>query len=92
MPSIRKFIAKVQETGFIVNATRRERARTVRTPENIKAVAESVLENSSTSTRHCSHEWNILCYIKFCQNILVWRLTQFNWLKSCSLLTIRFAR
>ena len=36
--SIRKFIAKVRETGFIVEALRRERARAV---ENIKVVAET---------------------------------------------------
>lgn len=59
VPGIRKFIAKVRGTGFIVDAPRRERARTVRTPEHIEAVAESVRENPSTSTRHRSQELNI---------------------------------
>ena len=39
---ISKFIAKVRETCSIVNAPRRERARTVCTTVNIETVAESV--------------------------------------------------
>ena len=58
-PGIRKFINKVRETGFIVDAPTRQRARTLRTPENIDAVAASVRENPSTSTRHRSQELNI---------------------------------
>ena len=34
MAGIRKFIAKVPETGLFVDVSRRERARTVRTSEN----------------------------------------------------------
>ena len=56
---IRKFIVKVRETGFIVHTPRREKARTVRTPENIEAAAEGVHENPSPSARHCSQELNI---------------------------------
>ena len=40
-----KFITKVRETGFIVDAPRLEYTRTVRTSENTEALAESVLEN-----------------------------------------------
>ena len=40
---IRKLIAKVRETGFIVDASRR--AYIERTPENIEAAAERVHEN-----------------------------------------------
>ena len=46
-----RFIAKAHEIGFIVRERRRERARTRRTSENIKAV--SVSENLLTLTRHC---------------------------------------
>ena len=41
MLGLGKFIAKVCETCFIVNAPRHERALTVLTPKNIEAVAES---------------------------------------------------
>ena len=37
---IRKFLATVCETCFIVDTPRHEHARTVRTPENIVVVAE----------------------------------------------------
>ena len=59
VPDIRKFIAKIHETGFTVNAPRHKCAPTARTPKNIEAVFESVHENPSTSTRHHSHEFNI---------------------------------
>ena len=51
-----KFIAKVYETDFIVDAPRRERALTPRTPKNVETVTKNVLENSSTSIRHRSSE------------------------------------
>ena len=50
VPEIRKFIAKICETGFI---------HSLRTPENIEVVTESIRENPSTSTRHHSPELNI---------------------------------
>ena len=54
-----KFIVKVSETGFIIDMVRREHTSIVTTPENIVAVAQSVRENLSTSTRHRSQELNI---------------------------------
>ena len=54
MPGKRNFIAKVRETGFIVDTPRRGRARTV------KAVPESVYEIPSTTTRYRSQGLNIL--------------------------------
>ena len=67
---IRKFIAKVRETGFFVDALRRELTRSMRTPENIKAAAESVRENPSTSTRHRFQELktqNWVDRMKYCR-------------------------
>ena len=59
MPGICKFIAKVRETGFIVNTPRRDHARTVLTPENIEALFDSVRESLINITHHRSHELNI---------------------------------
>ena len=47
MPEILKFIAKVRETGFIVDMPKRKLTRTVRTLQNIEDVAESVHKNLS---------------------------------------------
>ena len=52
---IRKFSAKVCETSFIVDALRRECARTLPTPEIIEAAAESALD---APTYNRSQEWN----------------------------------
>ena len=49
----------MSETGFIIDMVRREHTSIVTTPENIVAVAQSVRENLSTSTRHRSQELNI---------------------------------
>ena len=38
------FITKVPESGFIVDAPRRQQARTVRTLENIEDVAINVID------------------------------------------------
>ena len=51
-PGIGKFINEVRDTAFIVDAPTHQRARTLRTPDNIDAVAASVREKPSTSTRH----------------------------------------
>ena len=40
---------KVKETGILIDKPQRERPKTVRTPENIAAVAESVCEAPSTA-------------------------------------------
>ena len=69
MHSIRKFIAKAREIGIIVNAPRCNRAYTVFTPENIKAVAKIVCENMSTATRHRSQEFNTAIYVEFYEKI-----------------------
>lgn len=54
-----QFVTRVRETGSLLDKTTRSRTRTVRTTENIAAVAQSVQEEPSTSTRHRSQELNI---------------------------------
>ena len=43
-PYVRHLVKKVKETGILINKTKREKTKTVRTYENIVAVAESVRE------------------------------------------------
>ena len=50
---------KVKETGILIDKPNREKTKTVRTPENITAVAESVWEAPSTSIHRCSQQLNI---------------------------------
>ena len=40
---------KVKETGILIDKLQREKPKTVRTPENIAAVAESLCKATSTS-------------------------------------------
>ena len=54
-----KFVKRVRESGSLMDKATRSRARPVRSIENIAAVAESVRDNPSTSTRHRSQELNI---------------------------------
>ncbi|CAK9813904.1 Transposable element Tc3 transposase [Anthophora plagiata] len=54
-----QFVKRVRETGSLLNKTTRVRTRPVRSTENIAAVAQSVREQPSTSTRHRSQELNI---------------------------------
>ena len=50
---------KVKETGFLIDKPKREKLKTVRTLENIAAVAESVCEAPSTSIHCRSQQLNI---------------------------------
>lgn len=54
-----QFVKRVRETGSLLDKTTRVRTRPVRSTENIAAVAQSVREQPSTSTRHRSQELNI---------------------------------
>lgn len=58
-PAVRKFVQKVRETGMLVDHTHHPRRRTVRTEENVAAVAESVQLSPGTSTHHRSQQLNI---------------------------------
>ena len=46
---VRYLVKKVKEIGILIDKPKREKPKTVRTPENIAAVAESVREAPSTS-------------------------------------------
>ena len=50
---------RIRQTGSLLDKATRSRAHPVRSTENIAAVAQSVLEQPSTSTRHCSQNLNI---------------------------------
>ena len=49
-PYVRYLVKKVKETGILIDKPKREKPKTVRTPENIAAVAESVCAAQSFST------------------------------------------
>ena len=59
IPSVRYLAKKLKETGILIDKSKRERPKTVRTPENITAVAESVHEAPSTTIYHHSQQLNI---------------------------------
>ena len=56
-PCVRYLLKKVKETGILVDKPKREKPKTVRTPENIAAVAESVCKAPSTLI-HCRSQHN----------------------------------
>jgi len=56
---VESFVKRVRETGSLMDKTTRLRARPVRSVENIAAVAESVNDSPSTSTRHSAQELDI---------------------------------
>ena len=47
-PYVRYLVKEVKETGILIDKPKREKPKTVRAPENIAAVAESVCETPST--------------------------------------------
>jgi len=49
-----QFMKRIRQTGSLLDKATRSRTRPVRSTENIAAVAQSVLEQPSTSTRHRS--------------------------------------
>jgi len=60
MPStqfVDQFVKRIRQTGSLLDKL--IHAHPVRSTENIAAVAQSVLEQSSTSTRHRSQNLNI---------------------------------
>jgi len=62
MPStefVDQFVKRIRQTGSLLDKATRSRARPVRSTENIAAVAQSVVEQPSTSTRHRSQNLNI---------------------------------
>ena len=49
-PYVSYLVKRVKETGILIDKPKHENPKTVLTPENIAAVAESVCEVPSTST------------------------------------------
>ena len=58
-PYVHYGVKEVKETGILIDKPKRENSKTVRTPENIAAVAESVCEAPSTSIYSRSQQLNI---------------------------------
>ena len=58
-PYIRYSVKKATETGVHIDKPKHEKPTTVRTPENIAAVAEGVCEAPLTSIHRCSQQLNI---------------------------------
>ena len=58
-PYVRYLVKKVKETGILIGKPKREKPKTVRTPGNIAAVAESGCEAPSTSIHRRSQQLNI---------------------------------
>ena len=83
-PYVRYVVKKVKETG--IDKPKREKPKTVRTPENIAAVAESVCEASSTSiylrSQHSIEHFGDIIVTNFSKKTLVRRHTKFNWFRS----------
>ena len=55
---VNQFVKRIRQTGSLLDKAT-SRVRPVRSIENIAAVAQSVLEQPSTSTRHRSQNLNI---------------------------------
>ena len=58
-PYVRYLVKKVKKTGILIDKSKREMPKTVRTPENIAAVAVSVCEAPSISIHRRSQQLNI---------------------------------
>ena len=58
-PYFRYLVKKVKETGILIDKPKREKPKTVLTPENITAVAESVCEAATTLIHRRSQQLNI---------------------------------
>ena len=52
VPYVRYLVKKVKETGILIDKSKREKPKTVHTPENIAAMAESVCEASFSTIEH----------------------------------------
>ena len=58
-PYVGYLVKKVKETDILIAKLKNEKPETVRTPENIAAVAESVCEAPLTSIHCRSQQFNI---------------------------------
>ena len=57
-PYIRYLVKKVKETGILIVKAKREKPKTVRTPESIAAMAGCMREAPSTSIHRRSQQLN----------------------------------
>ena len=57
-PYVRYYMKKVKGTDILIDKTKREKIKTVRTPKYFAAVAESVCEAPSTSIHRRSQQLN----------------------------------
>ena len=57
-PYVHYLVKKVEETGILIDKLKREKPKTMHTPKNIAAVAESVREMPSTSIHRCLQQLN----------------------------------
>ena len=58
-PYVCYLVKNVKETGILIDKPKREKPKSVLTPENIAAVTESVCAAPSTSIHRCSQQLNI---------------------------------
>ena len=58
-PYVLYLVKKVKEIGILIDKLKREKPKTVRTPENIGAVAQSVCEAPTTSIHRRFQQLNI---------------------------------
>ena len=58
-PYVRYLVEKVKEPGILIDKSKREKSKTVRTPGSIAVVAESECEAPSTSMHRRSQQLNI---------------------------------
>ena len=58
-PYVLYLVKKVKKTGILIDKPKREKPKTLHTPENIAAVAESVCEAPSTPFHRRSQQLNI---------------------------------
>ena len=81
---------KLKETGILIDKPKHEKSKTVRTTDNIAAVAESKCEAPSTSIHRRSQQLNIWRHHwdEYCIKTLIWCHKKSNWCRSSSQLTI----
>ena len=58
-PYVRYLVKKVKETGILIDKPKREKPKTMRTPENIAAVVEGVRKAPSTLIHRRFQQLNI---------------------------------
>ena len=83
-PYVSYLVKKLKATGILIDKPKREKSKTVRTPENIAAVAKSVCDVPSTSIHRRSQQLNIskTSLGRILHKDLGKRHTKFKWFRS----------